>query len=451
MNSASGSKLSFFGFDYNDHVKYLGVSDFDWNEYGFGANFNLVPSGSKVLIGGTLSYSNYSITLQEADGKPRESSIGGFDLSTDFTYFLPHGTVKYGFDIGGFRTHLQFFNSLGLKIQQDDNSTEFAGYVLAKYIFNEKFIFEPSLRLQYYASLPVFSPEPRISLKYNVSNHVRIKAATGLYSQNFISTKSDQDVVNLFTGYLTAPQGQLNGIDGKPEPNNLQRAVQPAVIGVEWTVNKNLEITLEPYQKWFTELISLNREKLLPSDPDYQVETGKAYGVDFLAKYNYKRYYLWLAYSLGYVKRNNGDQIYPPHYDRRHNLNVVAAYNWGKDASWEFDIRWNLGSGFPFTLTQGFYEQINFLNGINTNYPTQNGSLGIIYDDSLNSGRLPFYHRLDLALKKTFHLSENSDLDVNASVINVYNRENIFYFDRVRYQRVDQLPILPSIGASLSF
>lgn len=451
FNSASGSKFSLFGFNYNDHVKYLGVSDFDWNEFGFGANFNLVPGSSKVIIGGTLSYSNYSITLTEADGKPRESSIGGFDLSTDFSYFLPrNSSVKYGFNIGGFRTHLKFFNSLGLIIEQDDNTTEFAGYVVVKYIFGERIIFEPSMRLQYYASLPVFSPEPRISLKINLTDHVRIKGASGLYSQNFISTKSDQDVVNLFTGYLTAPSGQLNDINGQQAPNNLQRAIQ-AVAGIEWDVNKNLELTLEPYQKWFTQLINLNRDKLFPADPDYQIETGKAYGVDFLAKYNYKRYYLWLAYSLGFVTRNNGDQEYPPHYDRRHNLNIVAAYNWGKDASWEFDIRWNLGSGFPFTLTQGFYEQLNFNNGINTNYTTQNGALGIIYDDSLNSGRLPYYHRLDLALKKVFHLSQFSDLDVNLSVINVYNRENIFYFDRVRYARVNQLSILPSVGVSLSF
>jgi hypothetical protein len=31
------------------------------------------------------------------------------------------------------------------------------------------------------------------------------------------------------------------------------------------------------------------------------------------------------------------------------------------------------------------------------------------------------------------------------------NRENIFYFDRVRYERVDQLPFLPSAGLSYRF
>jgi hypothetical protein len=215
LNGANGSKLSFFGFNYRDHVNYQFVSSFDWKSFGIGTNFVIVPSGSKVLIGGTISFSDYNIMLLEADAIPRTSGINGFDLNIDFTYFVPHGEVKYGFDIGGFRTELQFFNALGLKIEQNNNTTELSGFVVYKHIFSERLVLEPSLRLQYYASLPAFSPEPRISLKYNLTDALRIKAAAGIYSQNFISTKSDQDVVNLFTGFLTAPDDQLIGVDGK--------------------------------------------------------------------------------------------------------------------------------------------------------------------------------------------------------------------------------------------
>jgi hypothetical protein len=337
------------------------------------------------------------------------SGINGFDLNTDFTYFIPHGEVKYGFDIGGFRTTLHFFNSLGLIIDETDNSTELSGFVVFKYIFNDKLVLEPSVRFQYYASLPAFSPEPRISLKYNASETIRLKAAAGVYSQNFISTKSDQDIVNLFTGFLSAPDQQLDDINGNPANNNLQRAYQ-AVLGAEVDVTKHLELTLEPYYKYFGQLININRSKVLPTDPDFEIETGSAYGIDLLAKYDYKNFYLWIAYSFGFVKRNNGEQIYPPHFDRRHNLNIVAAYTWGKDKSWEIDSRFNFGTGFPFTLTQGFYEQLNFLNGINTNYQTQNGSLGIVYDDSLNTGRLPDYFRLDLAERKNLNYRRNLSL-----------------------------------------
>ena len=46
---------------------------------------------------------------------------------------------------------------------------------------------------------------------------------------------------------------------------------------------------------------------------------------------------------------------------------------------------------------------------------------------------------------------KNAELDMTASVTNTYNRENLFYFNRIKYERVNQLPIMPSFGISLSF
>ena len=41
--------------------------------------------------------------------------------------------------------------------------------------------------------------------------------------------------------------------------------------------------------------------------------------------------------------------------------------------------------------------------------------------------------------------------EISAGATNVYNRENIFYFDRVTYTRVNQLPIMHSVTLSLKF
>ena len=79
-----------------------------------------------------------------------------------------------------------------------------------------------------------------------------------------------------------------------------------------------------------------------------------------------------------------------------------------------------------------------------------NGDLGIEYAE-LNSGRLPYYHRLDCSVSKKIELSKNTKLNITGSVTNVYNRENIFYFNRLKYERINQLPIMPSIGISLNF
>ena len=95
-------------------------------------------------------------------------------------------------------------------------------------------------------------------------------------------------------------------------------------------------------------------------------------------------------------------------------------------------------------------DTVIFEDGPSTDYTTINGDLGIIYDD-VNGGRLPYYHRLDITIKRKFEIGNNSTLETMLSITNVYDRQNIFYFDRIKYERVDQLPFLPSVGLNLSF
>ena len=154
---------------------------------------------------------------------------------------------------------------------------------------------------------------------------------------------------------------------------------------------------------------------------------------------------------MAYNQVNDFQQTYSPYYDRRHNVNLVAAYDFGKKRSWEVSARWNFGSGFPFTQTQAFYESNPFAAGISTNYTTTNGKLGILYASQIDGGRLPAYNRLDLEIKKIFSFKKRLKLEINASVSNAYNRENIFYFNQVTYNRVNQLPILPSLAVAFSF
>ena len=97
------------------------------------------------------------------------------------------------------------------------------------------------------------------------------------------------------------------------------------------------------------------------------------------------------------------------------------------------------------------YEKNNFPQGIGSNYLTQNGNLDIIYSDKINGGRLSDYHRLDLSMKKKFFLQKKSVIEASASLSNAYNRQNIFYIDRIRNTREYQFPIFPSFGLSWIF
>lgn len=446
----NGSKLNLFGFNFKDRVDFTGFADLEWKNLGAGADFTLIPSTSSMIVGGTVTFSDYEIELIEQDDAPRFSSITSFNAGLDFTYFGRNNEFKYGFNINGFSTTFKFQNFLGITIEQEDFTTELSGFF--KYRQKIKnLIIEPSIRLQYYASLSDVTFEPRLGMKYNATNALRFKFAGGFYSQNLISTVNEKDVVNLFVGFLSGPEETIYKPGTTEETdNNLQTAIH-GIFGVEYDLTNTIGINIEPYYKKFTQLININRNKLQATDPNFATETGDAYGVDLSLKYENRSLYVWLTYSYAFVNRDDGEQVYPTIFDRRHNVNALITYTFGQAREWETSARWNMGSGFPFTQTAGFYENELFENGLETDVLTNNGELGIIYSEERNGGRLPYYHRLDLSLKRIFTFSKYSKLEVNFSVTNAYNRENIFFVDRVTNSRVDQLPILPSLGFIFSF
>jgi hypothetical protein len=480
FNTSSGSKINLFGFSFNDEVRFQETSNLNWSSSGGGADFILVPSSTAALLEGGLNFSSYDITLKERASssnpssgdsgeevllQPRTSAVNSFNLFLDFKYFFGDDALKYGIDISGFGTELSFFNPLGQRIEQNDNNTELAGYVSYKKKINN-LILDMGFRLQYYATIRTLRPEPRLGVKYNLTEKLRLKAAFGMFSQNIISANSDRDVVNLFYGFLVGPedlQDEITLEDGSTREvkNPLQTAIH-YIAGVEYDLTNRISINLEGYFKDFTQLTNINRNKIYSSrtqDPtvpdilknDFIVETGTAVGIDLTVGYETRQIFIWTVFSVANVDRWDGIRSYDPVFDRNYNVNLVASYRFGKGLNWEVNGRWNYGSGFPFTQNQGFFLQENFNDGLNTDITQTNSDNAQIQYANLNEGRLPDYHRLDLTVKKTFKFSENSMLETSFSVTNTYGRENIFFVDRVTGERVNQLPVLPSLGILYSF
>src|SRR6185312_1520337 len=236
----------------------------------------------------------------------------------------------------------------------------------------------------------------------------------------------------------------------KDVTNPLERAYH-LTAGFEYDPVKYIHVNIEGYFKNFLQTTALNYNKLYDDNADnyflpdtlkknFLVQSGRAWGGNISVRYDYKNLTLYGVYSLGYVTYWTGTYAFPPPFDRRNNVNLVASYIFGKDLSWTANIRWNYGSGFPFTPTQGYYPNMPF-NNLGTYYPGSNANLGVIYGE-FDSYRLPDYHRLDISIDKSLQLSQKIAMHINASVINVYNRENIFYYDRITGKRVNQLPIL---------
>lgn len=479
FDGQSGSKFSLFGFNFVDSVKYQAINNLKWSSWGVGGNFVLVPSGSPVIMTGKFSLSNYLIELKDQTNPTRYSEVGGFNFGFDFKYYLSKDEVRYGIEVVGYKTDFQTTNAVNRKIQQQENTTELAGYFSYK-MTRGRLLIEPGARLHYYATLKNFSPEPRLDMLFNATEKLRFKMATGIFSQNLISANSDRDVVNLFYGFLSGSANLPNSYTAENgEEVTIKHYLQKAthfIFGTEYSLTENLSVNVEGYLKIFSQLTNVNRNKIYDDNidfidkpdelkKDYVIETGDAKGVDMVLKYTSEKNYFWFTYSLGKVKRWDGFQEYAPIWDRRHNMNLVAMRKLGKEGTWEISARWNYGSALPFTQTAGFYAN-NALSSINGNYANQNPEdIAVLYG-ALNNGRMSDYHRLDLSAKKTIEFKQiiksedpnkkdkeivKSTMEIILSVTNTYNRENIFYVDRVSNAKVYQLPIIPAVGFSWAF
>src|SRR5690606_35686933 len=81
----NGSKLNVFGFNFDDNARVLNPktytedASFTWKAAGAGASFVVTPGNSAALISGRFAYSQYDVTAEEKNFRPRNSKISGFE------------------------------------------------------------------------------------------------------------------------------------------------------------------------------------------------------------------------------------------------------------------------------------------------------------------------------------------------------------------------------------
>lgn len=455
-------KTDLFGFSYRDQTGFSeSVVDYGWENEGFGGNLTMSPTGSSILLNGYFAVSAFHSELDERNFTPRESGVNSVNLGIRINNYLGDHYFKYGIELLTLKTDYLYYTTGFNATEQANNSSEISAFLLFFGDYN-KVLIQPGMRLTLYSTLNRLMPEPRVSVKYLVSEHFRVKMAAGLYSQNLIGAVSDRDIINYFRGYLSAPVSIASTREIKNVDYLLQESIH-YIAGFEMEAGNYLFFNVEAYYKDYPQLINYNRSKVFnetdyPEEPDllthdFILETGYSQGVEFTGEYRHPKYSVSVIYSLSKTSRTfeNADRekvTYAPHYDRRHNINIVSSLFLDRSSTWMLGIRWNLGTGFPFTPNSGFYEGITFdYNEVN-NYLTQNGSLEVFYGP-YNSGRLPLYHRLDMSLKKIFTFGKDSELEAEINAVNVYNHKNVYYIDRATNEAVYQLPFLP--GARLAF
>ncbi|MGH2568267.1 MAG: TonB-dependent receptor [Bacteroidota bacterium] len=277
--------------------------------------------------------------------------------------------------------------------------------------------------------------QPRLSLSYSLTPQLKAKASYGRFSQNLIAVNNEDDLIAIFDAWIQIPDRLRS------------EQADHYVVGVEGTLFSVFSASVQTYYKHYGSLVAYNREKFDASDPDYVNATGKAYGLESLVRFGIPFIDLYAAYTLGWTTITNNNFTYYPRYDRRHTLNMLSVFR--PLEGLEVSFRWEVGSGFPFTQTGGYYDRLQLGGIFDGSFVGETGRPYLMLGPK-NAARLPTYHRLDGSVSYKFTLGAMKGT-AGLHVINLYDKRNIFYFDRKTGQRVDMLSFFPSATVSIEY
>lgn len=426
------AKFVVFGFFSGDKLKYDDQTreSFNWNSKLIGFEW--------LQIYDVPVYSRIAVSISQFDGevipnltsiKPSKNLIDDFNVSVDFNLVADSkDEIALGLNLKVLDTQLLSQNTVGAITDLSRYSGNFSFYGKYKLLRFENFGLDAGSRVNIAGLTRAgsFVIEPRVSLNYRFLPFVSFKAAWGIYLQEVATVSDEDEVISFFEPWIIIP--------GYLDPS---KGIQYSA-GIDLDLSRSINFSVEGYYKLTKNLPIINTQKYYDFENDLVSGTGESYGWEFMLKYTDNPFAFTGSYALSWAYKKVDDYLYYPKYDSRNAVNLSLEYSLG--SGWITSAVWSYSSGLPFTQLMGYYDKIYLTNIFDPWYESGNLNPYLILGDQ-NLGRLPSYHRLDFSISK---LTEIYGLktEVDLSIINVYNRENIFYFDRDTGEQVNMLPRL---------
>ncbi len=419
-----------------------------WKNEAYGGRYTYIPAEAAVMSELAVYYSSLSSLYRQTAEEVRFAEVSEFVFNMGFTYLMGENQVNFG--IFGNTNFFDFTLGSG-RSQVSNGVSSGGGFIESRWKLNEYVQIEPGLRIEAFSRGLKRSVGPRARMllqPLGEGSHHQLSFAWGRYHQQIVGLVNEQDVSDVFTVWSASPRGTpvaravhyIAGWKGRPKP---------------W-----LEFTVEGYRKDLSHLsfpVFSDEVNILA---EFSSVNGRAEGVDTKVEITTPRVYLSLAYTRSRVDYIRPEQrsraifiagtgqslllpeleFNPPH-DRRDQINAMSQVTMGRN---KFSLRWQYGSGLPFTQVNGYFTSVAVTESANTDYLNATGET-LVSRAQPFGGRLPTYHRLDFSYERVFNLSM-ADLTLQAGAVNVYDRENIFEYNIFTGSRVNQLPIVPSVG-----
>ncbi len=429
------SRFSLFGFTSSDDVRHDTPLRADYsvaNHIG-GLNWHKVWS-APLYSTLTVAYSGFEAELfpKLSSSFPKRNIISDMTVNWDFSYvYDSRDEVAFGVHSKFLRTTLDQVNSYGNRFIFRQSGSDLSVYLNYKYYRLKTLGATVGLRIKLVPlgenRPPLF--EPRINMTWRPGPLIAVKGAFGFYTQEVATLAQENELLTVFEPWFIMPAEVRSPVAAH------------ASVGVKGYITDRFTLELEGYYKPITYLIDINERRYYPWQRDFTNVDGKAYGVELMSVYEPGWMKLQTTYSLGWVRKVKEAVWFYPRYDTRHSLSVLCGITVG--TGWEVSASWSLRSGMPFTPIAGFYDRLVF--GDASPWYGPDAFQASALWGARNSKRLPYYHRLDLGLSKTFRW-DPIELGIELGILNVYNRKNIFYFDGDTGEEFYMLPFFPTLS-----
>ena len=389
-------------------------------------------------------------------------SSGIFDVGakTDFDWNPnPEHSVKFGAAVTSHRYHPDsnvsaVFSKTGDSALRDTLYTnassvqrgfEASVYAEDDFSVGEKLKIDAGVHLSLFATQgkSYLSPQPRLSLRYAMTDDLALKGGYARMAQYIHKLSSSN--ISLPTDLWV------------PITKDIRPLVTDQVSsGVAFLGIKGWELTAEAYWKWSENVLeyknaAANGSAAAEWSEAVEMGSGRAYGVELLARKTDGPATGWLSYTWSHTDRIfrdgsiNAGKWFPYRYDRRHVITAFANYHFEKGI--DFSALWTFASGGAMTLPTRSFSVMNYDGDV----------INVPYVETRSNYRLPADHRLDLSVNftKQKHRGERT---WNVGVYNVYARKNPNIVDidiernvAVRIRKYSFLICIPSISYTYRF
>ena len=464
---------------------YFGRDKFKFDDDSFDFNFNWGNSNAslrwnhlftpRLFLNTSLSYTDYQYTIDnrfDIFSFTLGSQITDGTLRTDFSW-TPNN--QHAVRFGASATYHRFIvgrldagaSDASFSFESGDNyyATELGAYIADEYDVNERLRINAGLRVSGFLSDSTLygGLEPRFAARYTLTENISLKASYARMIQYL---------------HLVANSGASLPTDiWYPSTRNVRPQGSHQVAGgITIGIGDGWIITNEIYYKWLQNQVDFRDAANLFVNDDLDSEfvfgKGWAYGNEFYIEKTKGKLTGWIGYTLAWSWRQfegvtatgdfsvddqiNGGEPFFPRNDKRHDITVVAIYQFNK--RWSASAAWEYRTGNAITLPVGRFFSFG------PDFITNPGTIPTLVPDFVarNSFRMPAYHKLDLGL--VFKLFPRwGEADLTLSAYNAYNRRNPYFiffepiqdvndvFTGAQAQQVALFPIIPSLTYNFRF